>query len=134
MSKIPDPVLMAQLRSKARILYRELSFIGQHDPRGFREFFHPQLRQSFAQRAHLTDPKDIQRELRNGERIKRELPVVYSVLKYRALRRAYGDTRELPADLSAEASQVLEGTGAGMPAPATAPEPEAKQSFSHEEK
>lgn len=56
--------------------------------------FHGKLRRAFEKNRHLTDSIDIERAFALGEYIKRETLALYSLSKYRALRRSYPPINE----------------------------------------
>ncbi|KIY44138.1 hypothetical protein FISHEDRAFT_52619, partial [Fistulina hepatica ATCC 64428] len=51
--------------------------------------FHEKLRRMYEKNRNLTDPKEIEQALRMGEYIKNETLALYSMRKYRHLKRHY---------------------------------------------
>ncbi|KIJ29937.1 hypothetical protein M422DRAFT_187769 [Sphaerobolus stellatus SS14] len=81
------------IRFRAIRLYKELHRIGRDYPEPSYDF-HGKLRRAFEKNRNLTDPKEIEKAFALGEYIKKETLALYSLSKYRALRRAYPPTNE----------------------------------------
>ncbi|KAJ7352611.1 hypothetical protein DFH08DRAFT_859412 [Mycena albidolilacea] len=75
------------LRLRSIALYKELHRLGrEHDPA---YNFHGKLRRLFEKNRELTDPVEIERAFQMCEYIKQETLALYSLRKYRHLRRVY---------------------------------------------
>ncbi|TFK98618.1 hypothetical protein BDV98DRAFT_533672 [Pterulicium gracile] len=75
-------------RLRAIALYKELHRLGRDYPNPGYDF-HGKLRRMFERNKNLTDPAEIQRAFDLGEFIKKETLALYSLSKYRALKRMY---------------------------------------------
>ncbi|KIM84111.1 hypothetical protein PILCRDRAFT_818414 [Piloderma croceum F 1598] len=75
-------------RLRALALYKELHRLGRDYPDPSYDF-HGKLRQMFEKNKNLTDEEDIQKAFKLGEYIKNETLALYSLRKYRHLKRAY---------------------------------------------
>ncbi|KAG2362713.1 hypothetical protein BDR07DRAFT_1002346 [Suillus spraguei] len=74
-----------RLRSLA--LYKELHRLGRDYEPSYD--FHGKLRRLFEKHRNLTDDEEIEKALRFGEYIKNETLALYSLRKYRHLKRMY---------------------------------------------
>ncbi|GAA5875750.1 hypothetical protein JCM8547_007057 [Rhodosporidiobolus lusitaniae] len=78
---------MHQLRLHARALYKELYYLGKEYPDPSYPI-HQKLHSCFL--AHVgADEKKVEEGIRKAEFIKRELEAMYSLRKYRAMKRNY---------------------------------------------
>ncbi|KAF9234630.1 hypothetical protein BU15DRAFT_89928 [Melanogaster broomeanus] len=78
----------ASQRLRALALYKELHRLGrEYDPRQYN--FHGKLRKLYENNRNLTDDQDIEKALKFGEYIKNETLALYSLRKYRHLKRMY---------------------------------------------
>ncbi|KAJ7127131.1 hypothetical protein C8R44DRAFT_617530 [Mycena epipterygia] len=75
-------------RRRAITLYKELHRLGRDYPDPAYNF-HGRMRQLFERNRGLTDPDEIEQALRLAEYIKQETLALYSLRKYRHLRRMY---------------------------------------------
>ncbi|KAG9005914.1 hypothetical protein FRB94_001124 [Tulasnella sp. JGI-2019a] len=75
-------------RLRAIKLYKELHRIGRDYPDPTYNF-HAKLRRGFERNKDLTDPEAIEKAFALGEYIKRETLALYSLSKYRYLKRTY---------------------------------------------
>ncbi|KAF8508724.1 hypothetical protein BU17DRAFT_56549 [Hysterangium stoloniferum] len=75
-------------RLRAIRLYKELHRIGRDYPDPAYNF-HAKLRGAFEKNRHLTDAAEIEQAFALGEYIKKETLALYSLSKYRHLRRSY---------------------------------------------
>ncbi|SNX85469.1 uncharacterized protein MEPE_04178 [Melanopsichium pennsylvanicum] len=82
------PPLGHPLRARAIGLYKELHRLGRDYPNPGYNFL-GKLRSMFAKNAHLTDEKEIKAKLDLAEYIKKETETLYSLKKYRTMRRRY---------------------------------------------
>ncbi|CAK9786719.1 hypothetical protein CC85DRAFT_286860 [Cutaneotrichosporon oleaginosum] len=79
---------MESMRTKARRVYKELHRLGRDYPDP--EYnFNMRLRRAFEKNANITDPVKLKQQLDLAEHIKKEILAMYSIRKYRHLRRAY---------------------------------------------
>ncbi|KAF8586900.1 hypothetical protein K439DRAFT_1339434 [Ramaria rubella] len=80
--------MLSSSRLRAIRLYKELHRIGRDYPDPSYNF-HGKLRRAFEKNRQLTDEAEIEKAFALGEYIKRETLALYSLSKYRHLRRAY---------------------------------------------
>lgn len=78
------------LRRQVLYLYKELIYMGKDYPAGY-DFFIKKLRKAFRSKSTLTAQKDIQKGIDLGEFVKKELVALYSLKKYRFLKKNYYD-------------------------------------------
>ncbi|KAI0719869.1 hypothetical protein C8T65DRAFT_635449 [Cerioporus squamosus] len=69
-------------------LYKELHRLGRDYPDPAYNF-HKKLRGLFEKNRNLTDPQEIEKAIRLGEYIRNETLALYSLRKYRHLKRMY---------------------------------------------
>ncbi|KAF8984757.1 hypothetical protein BDQ17DRAFT_1237728 [Cyathus striatus] len=84
-------------RLRAIALYKELSRLGRDYPDPSYDF-QGRIRRLYEKNRNLTDPEDIEKALRMGEYIKKETLALYSLRKYRHLKRMYPDSTSDPLD------------------------------------
>ncbi|PCH42235.1 hypothetical protein WOLCODRAFT_72840 [Wolfiporia cocos MD-104 SS10] len=77
-------------RLRAIALYKELHRLGRDYPDPSYNF-HGKLRRLFEKNRGLKDPEDIEKALKLGEFIRNETLALYSLRKYRHLKRMYSD-------------------------------------------
>ncbi|KIM39730.1 hypothetical protein M413DRAFT_28925 [Hebeloma cylindrosporum] len=82
---------MATTRRRALALYKELHRLGRDYPDPAYNF-HARIRGLFEKNRHLTDKDEIENALKLGEYIKKETLALYSLRKYRHLKRMYPDS------------------------------------------
>ncbi|PWN51853.1 hypothetical protein IE53DRAFT_367711 [Violaceomyces palustris] len=82
------PPLGHHLRPRAIGLYKTLHRLGREYPDPNYNFI-PKLRSMFRKNAHLTDDKEILEKLEIGEFVRKETEALYSLKKYRTLRKRY---------------------------------------------
>ncbi|KDQ57005.1 hypothetical protein JAAARDRAFT_131367 [Jaapia argillacea MUCL 33604] len=75
-------------RLRAIHLYKELHRLGREYPDPSYDF-NGRMRRLFEKNRELKDPEDIERALKLGEYIKNETMALYSLKKYRHLKRTY---------------------------------------------
>ncbi|KAI0734290.1 hypothetical protein C8Q72DRAFT_771010 [Fomitopsis betulina] len=75
-------------RLRALALYKELHRLGRDYPDPSYDF-HGKLRGLFEKNRDLKDPEEIERALKLGEYIRNETLALYSLRKYRHLKRMY---------------------------------------------
>ncbi|KAI6155390.1 hypothetical protein BKA82DRAFT_119529 [Pisolithus tinctorius] len=74
-------------RLRALALYKELHRLGREFEPSYD--FHGKLRRLYEKSRHLTDEGEIEKAIQFGEYIKNETLALYSLRKYRHLRRMY---------------------------------------------
>ncbi|KAG2035857.1 hypothetical protein BDR03DRAFT_961150 [Suillus americanus] len=74
-------------RLRALALYKELHRLGRDYEPSYD--FHGKLRRLFEKNRNLTDDEEIEKALKFGEYIKNETLALYSLRKYRHLKRMY---------------------------------------------
>ncbi|KZP00342.1 hypothetical protein CALVIDRAFT_560331 [Calocera viscosa TUFC12733] len=85
---MPPPANPSQYRHQAIRLYKELHRLGRDYPdAGYG--FNGRIRRWFERNRSLTEEEDIKRALAMGEYIRDETMALYSLKKFRHLRRAY---------------------------------------------
>ncbi|KAF9046817.1 hypothetical protein BDZ89DRAFT_1058286 [Hymenopellis radicata] len=77
-------------RTRVIALYKELITLGKEYPDPSYDFT-GRIRQMFEKNRNLTDPEEIEKALKFGEYIKNETLALYSLRKYRHLKRMYPD-------------------------------------------
>ncbi|KII84424.1 hypothetical protein PLICRDRAFT_95386 [Plicaturopsis crispa FD-325 SS-3] len=75
-------------RLRVLALYKELHRLGRDYPDPSYDF-HGKLRRMFEKNRHLTDQAEIEKAIKLGEYIKNETLALYSLRKYRHLKRMY---------------------------------------------
>ncbi|TRM65017.1 hypothetical protein BD626DRAFT_567874 [Schizophyllum amplum] len=75
-------------RLRALRLYKELQYLGREYPDPAYNF-NGRIRRMFEKNKTLTNPDDIEKALKMGEYIKNETLALYSLRKYRHLKRHY---------------------------------------------
>ncbi|TFK75146.1 hypothetical protein BDN72DRAFT_832457 [Pluteus cervinus] len=78
-------------RLRALSLYKELHRLGRDYPDPSYDF-QGRIRRMFEKNRHLTDQQEIEKALRLGDYIKKETLALYSLRKYRYLKRMYPPT------------------------------------------
>ncbi|KAI0750116.1 hypothetical protein C8Q80DRAFT_1269878 [Daedaleopsis nitida] len=83
---------MASNATRHRVisLYKELHRLGREYPDPAYNF-HKKLRGLFEKNRNLTDPEEIEKAIKMGEYIRNETLALYSLRKYRHLKRMYPD-------------------------------------------
>ncbi|KZT73059.1 hypothetical protein DAEQUDRAFT_722165, partial [Daedalea quercina L-15889] len=82
------PMASKSSRLRALALYKELHRLGREYPDPSYNF-HGKLRGLFEKNRNLQDPEDIEKALKLGEYIRNETLALYSLRKYRHLKRMY---------------------------------------------
>ncbi|EFI27898.1 hypothetical protein CC1G_14389 [Coprinopsis cinerea okayama7 len=77
-----------ETRLRALALYKELHRLGREYPDPSYDF-HGKIRRLYEKNRNLTDKEEIENALRLGEYIKKETLALYSLRKYRHLKRMY---------------------------------------------
>ncbi|KAI8919936.1 hypothetical protein DFJ77DRAFT_220961 [Powellomyces hirtus] len=83
----PTPALRAQVKG----LYKELLYMGREYPNGGIAYFKPKLKAAFMKKKDMTDSKDIEAALKQGDYIKKELEALWFLRKYRHVKQQYYD-------------------------------------------
>ncbi|TFK40045.1 hypothetical protein BDQ12DRAFT_680258 [Crucibulum laeve] len=78
-------------RLRALALYKELHRLGREYPDPAYDF-HGRIRRLYEKNKDLTDKDEIEKALKLGEYIKKETLALYSLRKYRHLKRMYPDS------------------------------------------
>ncbi|EPQ54206.1 hypothetical protein GLOTRDRAFT_139556 [Gloeophyllum trabeum ATCC 11539] len=78
-------------RQRVIALYKELNRLGRDYPDPSYDF-NGRMRRMFEKNRDLTDPEDIEKAIKFGEYIKNETLALYSLRKYRHLKRMYYPT------------------------------------------
>uniref|UniRef100_A0A914VYY3 Complex 1 LYR protein domain-containing protein n=1 Tax=Plectus sambesii TaxID=2011161 RepID=A0A914VYY3_9BILA len=81
---------MNSLRSQVLGLYKTLHFLGRDYPKGA-EWFHSRLKKAFERNKGETDPQKIKELIGRGEFVVKEIEALYSLRKYRAMKKRYYD-------------------------------------------
>ncbi|BEJ11273.1 hypothetical protein CspHIS471_0106950 [Cutaneotrichosporon sp. HIS471] len=79
---------MDEMRARARRAYKDLHRLGRDYPDPDYNF-NMRLRRAFEKNSKITDPAKLKQQLDLAEHIKKEILAMYSIRKYRHLRRAY---------------------------------------------
>ncbi|KAL0954786.1 hypothetical protein HGRIS_003735 [Hohenbuehelia grisea] len=90
-------------RLRAIALYKELHRLGRDYPDPSYDF-HGRVRRMFEKNRNLTNPEDIEEALKLGEYIKKETLALYSLRKYRHLKRMYPNSASDPVTYPPERS------------------------------
>ncbi|KAH9944986.1 uncharacterized protein BXZ73DRAFT_86578 [Epithele typhae] len=77
-----------ECRSRVISLYKELHRLGRDYPDPAYNY-HGKIRGLFEKNRHLTDPQEIENAIGMGEYIRNETLALYSLRKYRHLKRMY---------------------------------------------
>ncbi|KLO17107.1 hypothetical protein SCHPADRAFT_900892 [Schizopora paradoxa] len=90
---------MAQnpMRHRVLALYKELHRLGRDYPDPSYDF-NGRMRKMFEKNRNLTDPEQIEKAYNLGQYIKNETLALYSLRKYRHLKRMYGDSSRSSTD------------------------------------
>ncbi|KAG0175134.1 hypothetical protein DFQ28_007602 [Apophysomyces sp. BC1034] len=81
------------LRPQVVALYKQLVFLGREYPAGYQDFFRPKLKAAFMKKSQLKDEEEIKKAIAHGEYIVKELETMYYLMKYRTLRKRYGELK-----------------------------------------
>lgn len=78
------------MSQKARVvdLYKTLLHLGKDWPKGY-DFFRDRLKKAFLKNKDVTDPEQIEKMIKHGEYVKKEIEALYMLKKYRTLKRRY---------------------------------------------
>ena len=68
--------------------------MGREYPLGF-DYFKTRLKAAFMKKQHLTESEDIEKAIKHGEYIVKELEALYFLKKYREMKRRYYDIKRL---------------------------------------
>ncbi|CAL1716588.1 unnamed protein product [Somion occarium] len=85
---MPTPQASQATRHRVLALYKELHRLGRDYPDPTYNF-HGKLRGLFEKNKNLTDPAEIEKAIKLGEYIRNETLALYSLRKYRHLKRMY---------------------------------------------
>ncbi|KAF8240717.1 hypothetical protein L208DRAFT_1231349 [Tricholoma matsutake] len=92
-------------RLRALSLYKELYRLRKDYPDPSYDF-HGRIRRLYEKNRNLTDPEEIEKALRLGNYIKKETLALYSLRKYRHLKKMYPDLEPHPVPLSSIAPDL----------------------------
>ncbi|TPX34752.1 hypothetical protein SmJEL517_g02759 [Synchytrium microbalum] len=81
--------MSADTRRQVLRLYKELLYVGKTYPAGF-DYFKPKLRAAFEKKRHITSPEDIQKGIKLGNYVYKELEALHFLKKYRTMKARYG--------------------------------------------
>jgi len=70
-----------------------LLYYGREYPAGY-DYFRHRLKNAFLKNSHLEDPTAIKKQIQHGKFVIKELEALYTLKKYRYLKRNYYDTVE----------------------------------------
>ncbi|KAL2916516.1 hypothetical protein HK105_203949 [Polyrhizophydium stewartii] len=84
---------MSPLRPRVVALYKQLLYIGREYPLGY-EYFRDRLKKAFIKKRDLTDSAEIEKAIKHGEFVYKELEMLWFLRKYRAMRRNYVDEEQ----------------------------------------
>lgn len=78
------------MSQKARVvdLYKTLLHLGKDWPKGY-DFFRDRLKKAFLKNKDVSDPEQIEKMIKHGEYVKKEIEALYMLKKYRTLKRRY---------------------------------------------
>ncbi|KXJ77322.1 hypothetical protein RP20_CCG007837 [Aedes albopictus] len=79
-------------RSRVLDLYKRLQYLGREYPGG-PEKFRQKCYNAFKRQSGETDPEKIQRAINLGEYVVKEIQALYSLRKYRAIKKRYYDDK-----------------------------------------
>ncbi|KNZ72157.1 LYR motif-containing protein 5A [Termitomyces sp. J132] len=98
-------------RLRALALYKELHRLGRDYPDPSYDF-HGRIRRLYEKHRNLTDPEEIEKALRLADYIKKETLALYSLRKYRHLKRMYPETPspQLDADTIPQVTEATEAS------------------------
>ncbi|KAJ3188177.1 LYR motif-containing protein 5 [Gaertneriomyces sp. JEL0708] len=77
------------LRCRVKTLYKQLLFIGKEYPAGGLDYFRPRVKAAFMKRRDLTNREDIEKAIKMGEFVLKELEALWFLKKYRHLKKTY---------------------------------------------
>ncbi|KAJ6260989.1 hypothetical protein Dda_3654 [Drechslerella dactyloides] len=80
---------MSTLRHEVLALYKDLLYLGRRYPLGY-PYFRTRCHAAFARNAGLTDESAIRQGIERAAFVKREVEALYSLTKYRAMKKRYG--------------------------------------------
>jgi len=82
-----------QLRYKVKFLYKELLYLGRDYPLGYTDYFRPRLHSAFMKNKDITSDDEIEKCIKIGEYVKKEIEMLYYLKRYRTLRKTYNETK-----------------------------------------
>lgn len=89
MSMSENPSVAAETNPKHQLLLSpQLLYLGREYPKGA-DYFKDRLRAAFAKNKSVQNPEEIKKLIARGEYVTRELEALYSLRKYRALKKRY---------------------------------------------
>jgi len=68
-----------------------LLYYGKEYPAGY-DYFRQKLKNAFLKNSHLEDPTQVKKKIQQGKFVIKELEALYTLKKYRHLKRNYYDT------------------------------------------
>ncbi|KAK2707931.1 electron transfer flavoprotein regulatory factor 1-like [Artemia franciscana] len=81
---------MTSQRNKVINLYKTLYHLGKEYPTGA-ENFHHKIKRIFLKNKDVKDPEQIEKLIKHGEFVVKELEALYMLRKYRTLKKRYYD-------------------------------------------
>ncbi|EAT45991.1 AAEL002812-PA [Aedes aegypti] len=79
-------------RSRVLDLYKRLQYLGREYPGG-PEKFRQKCYNAFKRQSAETDPEKVQKAIQLGEYVIKEIEALYSLRKYRAMKKRYYDDK-----------------------------------------
>ncbi|CAG9762500.1 unnamed protein product [Ceutorhynchus assimilis] len=77
-------------RSRVVTLYKNLLHLGKEWPKGY-DFFRSRLHNAFLKNKDESSPENIEKMIKHGEFVAKEIETLYMLKKYRTLKRRYYD-------------------------------------------
>ncbi|XP_065072947.1 electron transfer flavoprotein regulatory factor 1 [Ochlerotatus camptorhynchus] len=81
---------MSSTRKQVLDLYKRLQYLGRDYPGG-PEMFRKKCYNAFKRQSTETDPQKIEKAISLGEYVQKEIEALYSLKKYRAMKKRYYD-------------------------------------------
>ena len=85
--------MSADRRLRVLGLYKQLLYRGREYPLGY-DYFRTRCRRAFDRNRQLAQPEDIDRAIAKGQYVVGELEAMWSLNKYRAMKKRYYDTND----------------------------------------
>ncbi|KAJ3006081.1 LYR motif-containing protein 5 [Thoreauomyces humboldtii] len=78
-------------RAQVKALYKQLIYMGREYPGGGIAYFRPKLKKAFMAKRDMRDPEEIDKALKQGDYIIKELEALWFLRKYRHVKQKYYD-------------------------------------------